>query len=114
MPPLPKVRQVPEDAPQVQTLRSLQSIAFVPLPDKLPGGAGTDEASPLPGVAAVLVYQETTDSGGGIDADQQESHMRTRLETVGFHRQEVELAEGFAEVSPGNGDVVKSWDWVSR
>jgi hypothetical protein len=100
----------------------VQSVVFVQLSedlahrseetvngDVLNGSSGNGAHTKTNKAGAVIIHQETASSTPNASTG---SGVRTRLELVGFERREVELAEGFAELS-GEASTCLAWDWVS-
>ncbi|GFZ47092.1 LOW QUALITY PROTEIN: hypothetical protein JCM24511_04834 [Saitozyma sp. JCM 24511] len=80
--------------------------------DVLNGSGGSGSHIKKNRAGAVVIYQETASSTPNASTGTAGSGVRTRLELVGFERREVELAEGFAELS-GEPSTCLAWDWVS-
>lgn len=113
-------------APPRSDIQSVvQSVVFVQLSEDLAhrseetvngdvingsGGSGAHIKKNRAG--AEVIYQETASSTPNASTGTAGSDVRTRLELVGFERREVELAEGFAELS-GEPSTCLAWDWVS-
>jgi hypothetical protein len=100
----------------------VQSVVFVQLSedlarpseetvngDVLDGTGGSGAHTKTSRAGAVIIYQETASSTPNGSTG---PSVRTRLELVGFERREVELAEGFTELS-GEPSTCLAWDWVS-
>lgn len=98
----------------------IQGIMFVPIndeqqkrgyPDDIAAASNErvgvavvrmDSESPPAHLNQLLIFFVALSSGSS----------RTRIDLYGFERREMEIAEGFNDIS-GHSEIPKSWDWVS-
>ncbi|WVQ63830.1 uncharacterized protein L199_001986 [Kwoniella botswanensis] len=120
MPTLPRVTDIPFDENQYE--QELQGIIFVSLARNYGGelikmekenvsgmqldgeGEGNKEDREVEKVGAVLVFNDTSRTSSAPVS-------RTRIQLHSFERRAIELAQGFNDISSGQGDMVTSWDW---
>ncbi|OCF56391.1 hypothetical protein L486_06335 [Kwoniella mangroviensis CBS 10435] len=120
MPTLPRVTDIPFDENRYEP--ELQGIIFVYLARNYAGetikmeqenvsgmqvdgeGGGNKEDREVEKVGAVLIFNDTSRTPSAPVS-------RTRIQLLSFERRAIELAQGFNDISSGQGDMVTSWDW---
>ncbi|WVW79438.1 hypothetical protein I302_101407 [Kwoniella bestiolae CBS 10118] len=121
MPTLPRVEKIPFAENGEEYREELQSVVFVSLhhedstgfkKEKINGmqvdgdgdGSNKKDEKDVERVGAVLIFNDTSFTSSS-------SACRTRIQVHSFERREIELAQGFNDISSGNGEMVSSWDW---
>ncbi|WRT69112.1 uncharacterized protein IL334_006096 [Kwoniella shivajii] len=117
MPTVPRVDKIPfADSAAGIIKEELQGIFFTALIDKEKVKQETNEVIQVDGdihtsssverVGAVLVYNDSA-----FHSSYSFSTSRSRIVVHSFERREIELAQGFNDITSGSGDITPSFDW---